>query len=120
MQAWSDPGALRELRQLRLCGAGIASPRTESVFCLDDPSPNRLRFELERVMRTDYRIDDFQETYFVLDSLADLLQLAQVDFAPLYNRLREQPSLAPGDVLAQDHVWHRGSGVYHQGGQRQR
>ena len=109
-------GLVQQADGLRLYGAGIASSRTESVFCLDDPSPNRLRFELARVMRTDYRIDDFQETYFVLDSLADLLQLAQVDFAPLYARLHEQPSLVPGDVLAQDHVWHRGSGVYHHGG----
>ena len=109
-------GLVQQADGLRLYGAGIASSRTESVFCLDDPSPSRLRFELARVMRTDYRIDDFQETYFVLDSLADLLQLAQVDFATLYARLHEQPSLVPGDVLAQDHVWHRGSGVYHHGG----
>ena len=101
---------------LRLFGAGIASSYTESLFCLDDPSPNRLRFELERVMRTDYRIDDFQETYFVLDSLDDLLHLAQVDFAPLYDRLHHQPSLPPGKVLPHDHIWHRGSGVYHHGG----
>ena len=101
---------------LRLFGAGIASSYTESLFCLDDPSPNRLRFELERVMRTDYRIDDFQETYFVLDSLDDLLHLAQVDFAPLYDRLHHQPSLPPGKVLPHDHIWHRGSGAYHHGG----
>ncbi|MDZ4160320.1 MAG: phenylalanine 4-monooxygenase, partial [Burkholderiales bacterium] len=106
-------GLMRQHGGLRLFGAGIASSYTESLFCLDDPSPNRLRFELERVMRTDYRIDDFQEAYFVLDSLDDLLHLAQVDFAPLYQRLRHQPSLPPGQVLPHDHIWHRGSGIYH-------
>ena len=50
---------------LRIYGAGIASSYTESVFALDDASPNRIGFDLERVMRTRYRIDDFQETYFV-------------------------------------------------------
>ncbi len=98
-------GLVRENGGLRLFGAGIASSYTESIFCLDDPSPNRLRFDLKRVMRTRYRIDDFQETYFVLDSLQDLLQLAELDFAPLYDCLMELPALAPNDVLERDTVW---------------
>ncbi len=48
---------------------GFRPRRTRSIFALDDPSPNRLRFDLERVMRTEYRIDDFQQTYFVIRSL---------------------------------------------------
>jgi phenylalanine-4-hydroxylase len=55
-------GLLQQSDGLRIYGAGIASSFTESVFALDDPSPNRIRFELERVMRTHYRIDDFQES----------------------------------------------------------
>lgn len=107
-------GLLRQRDGLRLYGAGIASSKTESVFCLDSPSPNRIRFELERVMRTDYRIDDFQETYFVLDDLDELLELAHVDFAPLYERLAAGgPEHQPGDVLASDEVIHRGDGRYH-------
>ncbi|NIC42533.1 phenylalanine 4-monooxygenase [Aquabacterium sp. A08] len=106
-------GLVREAGGLRLYGAGIASSYTESVFCLDSPSPHRLGFELARVMRTRYRIDDFQESYFVLDHLDDLLRLAQVDFAPLYQATAAQPTLAPGDVLAGDRVWQRGDGRYH-------
>ncbi len=98
---------------MRLFGAGIASSRTESVFCLDDASPHRIGFDLQRVMRTGYRIDDFQESYFVLDSLDDLLKLAEVDFEPLYQQVQVLPPLAPGDVLASDRLWHRGDGVYH-------
>ena len=75
-------GLVRESAGLRLYGAGIASSYRESVFCLDDPSPNRLAFALGRVMRTEYRIDDFQETYFVIDSLDALLDLARIDLAP--------------------------------------
>ncbi len=106
-------GLVREDDGLRIYGAGIASSYTESVFALDDPSPNRLGFDLERVMRTRYRIDDFQETYFVLNDLEDLLELAQVDFAPLYERVASQPELGPSDVLAQDKVLSRGTRVYH-------
>ena len=106
-------GLVQQADGLRIYGAGIASSRTESVFCLDDPSPNRVAFEVERVMRTHYRIDDFQEVYFVLNHLDDLLDLARVDFAPLYQRVAQQASLQPGDLTATDRVLHHGTGRYH-------
>ena len=98
---------------VRIYGSGIASSYTESVFALDDASPNRIGFELARVMRTRYRIDDFQETYFVIRSIGELLELARIDFAPIYASVRGQPELEPGEVLPQDRVLQRGSGAYH-------
>jgi phenylalanine-4-hydroxylase len=98
---------------LRIYGSGIVSSYTESVFALDDPSPNRVRFDLERVMRTRYRIDDFQETYFVLGDLEELLELARIDFAPWYGRVGQQPDVAPGELLPGDTVITRGTGRYH-------
>jgi phenylalanine-4-hydroxylase len=106
-------GLVRQKDGLRLYGAGIASSATESIFCLEDPSPNRLRFDVERVMRTRYRIDDFQETYFVIEDLDELLELARIDFAPLYKRAQGQPEFEPGAVLPTDRVLTRGSGRYH-------
>jgi phenylalanine-4-hydroxylase len=106
-------GLVEEHGALRIYGSGIASSYTESVFALDDPSPNRLRFDLARVMRTSYRIDDFQETYFVLRRLDDLLELAHIDFGPLYDRARGLPELSPRDVLPTDEVISRGTGAYH-------
>ncbi|SPE23001.1 Phenylalanine-4-hydroxylase [Burkholderiales bacterium] len=106
-------GLVQEPGGLRIYGSGIASSFRESVFCLQDPSPNRLRFALERVMRTGYRIDDFQETYFVIHDLAELLELARVDFGPVYDQVRGKPEYQPGQVLSSDQVIHRGSGSYH-------
>ena len=106
-------GLVQQKNGLRIYGAGIASSATESRFALDDASPNRLRFDLERVMRTRYRIDDFQETYFVLDDLDELLELARIDFASLYERVQGQAELEPGSVLPSDQVLTRGSGRYH-------
>lgn len=111
-------GLVQQADGLRIYGSGIASSNVESVFALDDASPNRIGFELERVMCTRYRIDDFQESYFVLDDLSDLLALADIDFAPVYARVRQQGELEPGDVLASDRVLHRGSGSYHQSRRR--
>lgn len=106
-------GLVQEEGGLRIYGAGIASSRTETVFSLDDASPNRIRFDLERVMRTQYRIDDFQESYFVIRDLNELLELAQIDFAPLYQRIASHSELQPGDVLAEDRLFTRGTGIYH-------
>lgn len=106
-------GLMQQTDGLRIYGSGIASSYTETVFALDDPSPNRVRFDLERVMRTRYRIDDFQETYFVLGGLDELLELARIDFAPAYQRTHGMPELAPGDVVPADLVVSRGTGRYH-------
>lgn len=106
-------GLVQQKDGLRIYGAGIASSASESVFALDDASPNRLRFDLERVMRTNYRIDDFQETYFVIDSLDELLDLATIDFAPVYERVQGQPDFEPGTVLACDQLITQGTGRYH-------
>lgn len=106
-------GLVRQGDGLRICGAGIASSFTESIFALDDPSPHRVGLTLERVMRTHYRIDDFQECYFVLRDLEQLLEFTQIDFAPLYERVAALPELAPGDLDPADEVLNRGSGRYH-------
>ncbi|MGS5086504.1 phenylalanine 4-monooxygenase [Hydrogenophaga sp. A37] len=106
-------GLLQQADGLRIYGAGIASSFTETVFSLDSPSPNRIRLNLERVMRTNYRIDDFQESYFVVRDLDELLAFTKIDFAPLYERAAQARELQPGDVLLEDKVFHWGYGNYH-------
>ena len=106
-------GLVRSGGGLKLYGAGIVSSRGESLFALDDSSPNRLGFALERVMRTRYRIDDYQQAYFVIDSFDDLLrQTLETDFAPLYARLETLPDLEITDVLPEDRVLTRGTQAY--------
>ena len=111
-------GLVQQRDGLRIYGAGIASSATESVFALDDASPNRLRFDLERVMRTHYRIDDFQETYFVIGDLDELLALAHIDFGPIYQNVLGQTEFTPGQVRVTDAIVARGSGRYHQAKRR--
>jgi len=106
-------GLLQQSDGLRIYGAGIASSYTESVFALDDASPNRVRFDLERVLRSRYRIDDFQESYFVIGDLDELLALAHIDFGPLYERVQGQPEYEPGRMLDGDTLMTRGTGRYH-------
>ncbi len=98
---------------LRIYGAGILSSSEECRFSLDDPSPNRIWFDLERIMRTDYRIDDFQQTYFVIRSFQDLFHATvDTDFAPLYARLADGVRHTPADILPADSVLNRGTQAY--------
>jgi phenylalanine-4-hydroxylase len=106
-------GLVAQAEGLRIYGSGIVSSQAETRFALEDPSPNRLGFDLARVMRTRYRIDDFQQTYFVVDSLDDLLRLAEIDFAPVYQRAVAMPEIEPGEVLSTDRLVTRGSGAHH-------
>lgn len=112
-------GLVKQSDGLRIYGAGIASSFTESVFALDSASPNRIGFDLARVMQTLYRIDDFQETYFVVDNLERLLELAQIDFNPFYAKLQGQTVQEPGTVLPGDRVITRGIGSYHNAKRRE-
>lgn len=106
-------GLIRESGGLRIYGAGIVSSYAESVFALDSDSPNRIGFDLARVMRTDYRIDDFQQNYFVIDSLDQLLETTvNTDFAPLYAANAALPPIPIADILPDDSVITRGTQDY--------
>jgi phenylalanine-4-hydroxylase len=98
---------------LRIVGAGIASSPSETVFALESASPNRIGFDLGRVMSTKYRIDDFQETYFVLPSVDAWPALDLDALIPLWKEFDQRADLEPGDVLADDRVITRGDGSYH-------
>ena len=105
-------GLMETKAGLRIYGAGIVSSRAESVFALDDPSPNRIGFDLERLMRTPYRIDDFQQVYFVIPSLQALLDATLQDFAPIYARLEKAKDIPIDAILPTDRVFTRGTQAY--------
>jgi phenylalanine-4-hydroxylase len=106
-------GLIEEAGRLKLFGAGIVSSHGESEFALDDPSPNRIAFDLKRVMRTNYRIDDYQQSYFVIPSFEALLRAtAEADFAPVYAALETLDDLAPEALLTEDHLFTRGTQAY--------
>ncbi len=96
---------------LRIYGAGVLSSKGESIYSLDSAAPNRIAFDVERVMRTRYRIDTYQKTYFVIDSFEQLFRATvDPDFGPIYYRLKGEAACPAGSVLDSDRVHHRGSG----------
>ena len=102
-------GLIRTEEGLRVFGAGILSSHGELSYAIDSDVPNRIRFDPTRIMRTDYMIDSFQKTYFVLDSFEQLFGATKRDFTAIYDRLRGQTVLPAEAVLTTDRVLHRGT-----------
>ncbi len=97
---------------LRIYGAGIVSSHSETLFSLASDSPNRIRLDRDRVLRTKYRIDDFQETYFVIDRFEALFDTLGSDLGAALARAVASPDFHPWDVLDTDDVITRGTGAY--------
>ena len=106
-------GLIMENDEPRIFGAGILSGPAEAVFALEAESPNRIMLNVDRVMRTDYVIDDLQPTYFVIESFDDLYrQTVERDFDRLYRSLGPSFTYANSAVIDVDNVVHRGSQEY--------
>ncbi len=101
-------GLIETKRGLRTYGSGILSSGGELPYCIDSPEPNRLGFDLMRIMQTRYKIDSFQETYFVIRGFDELFAATEPDFTPYYAQLRGREPYAASAVLATDRVYHRG------------
>lgn len=104
-------GLINTPEGIRIYGSGIVSSKGESVYSLESPAPNRIGFDLKRVMRTRYRIDTYQKTYFVIDGFEDLFHATvDPDFAPIYHELAGHEPIPAGAVLPGDRVHQRGTG----------
>ncbi len=105
-------GLIQEKDGLKIYGAGILSSPTESVFSIESPSPHRVKFNVDRMLQTQFRIDDFQDIYFVIDSFDQLFRDTREDFTEKYKYLSARPEYKPGVIVEGDDVITRGTGVY--------
>ncbi len=105
-------GLIATPQGLRIFGAGILSSPGESVFSLEDSSPNRVAFDLERIMQTKYIISDYQQTYFVVESFEPLLEECYQDFGALYDDLRTEPDIEAHELCPDDRIITRGDHHY--------
>lgn len=109
-------GLIHTAAGLRAYGAGMLSSAGETRYCLESREPNRIAFDLERVLRTGYMIDKFQKTYFVIDRYEQLFEaVLGADFGALFERWNEQAALAPESILPGDRVLHEGTLAVHAG-----
>jgi len=98
-------GLINTPNGLRIYGAGIVSSFGESRYALENAEPNRMVFNLERTMRTNYEIDKFQKTYFVINDYAQLFKATQQDFGPIYDRLiADTTSYGTKEIISEDQL----------------
>jgi len=98
-------GLIKRPEGLRIYGAGIVSSYGESQYALENTDPNRIEFDLERIMRTKYEIDKFQKTYFVIEDYAQLFNATQQDFGPIYERLKSRDhSYISDEIIDEDQL----------------
>ncbi|WP_066272962.1 phenylalanine 4-monooxygenase [Hydrogenophaga palleronii] len=95
-------GLIRQPDGLRAYGAGILSSSGELRYSVTSPQPRRIALDLLRCMRTRYKIDDYQATYFVIDSFDELFEKTAPDFAPLYDAVRALGELPADATIASD------------------
>jgi phenylalanine-4-hydroxylase len=106
-------GLMLQPEGLRIYGAGIVSSAVEAAFALEAASPNRIHLSVDRVMRTDYEISDLQQSYFVIESFAELFHATEERvFDPIYQGLKPGFLYAPSAVLETDHVYQVGTQEY--------
>ena len=102
-------GLIQQDDGMRIYGAGILSSPGETVFSVESKSPNRVGFDLKRIMQTNYKYDDYQPTYFVIDSFDQ----TYADFSALYEQIKEENvNYAPQDLAPNDKVFTKGTQDY--------
>jgi phenylalanine-4-hydroxylase len=104
-----EVGLVKEHEEIRVYGAAIASSPKEIMFATADKRPNLIRFDLDRVMRTEYDMLDVQAAYFVLNDIDELKNLANVDFFEGALSLESMPTLALGEICPSDELIQLGS-----------
>jgi phenylalanine-4-hydroxylase len=110
-------GLINSEQGMRIYGAGILSSGSESRFSLEAQSPNRIHLNVDRVMRTAYKHDDLQQSYFIIDSFEELFKLTKErPFEQIYKTIGPSFQFAPSALLEIDHVYHNGTQEYHQRG----
>jgi len=95
-------GLIQQADGLRAYGAGILSSSGELRHSVTSLQPQRIGLDLLRCMRTRYKIDDYQATYFVIDSFDQLFDMTAPDFAPLYETVRSLGDLSADATSASD------------------
>jgi phenylalanine-4-hydroxylase len=96
-------GLVATPRGLRAYGAGILSSSGETVYATRASGPARIGFDLQRVLRTNYLIDAYQKTYFVLDDIEQLFDsVLETDFDELFAQSGELPAYEPDTRLPTD------------------
>ena len=66
-------GLIQEDGQIKIYGGGILSSPGESIYSLESTEPKRVPFQVQEILNTFVKIDEFQKKYFIIDSYEQLV-----------------------------------------------
>ncbi len=90
-------GLISTKEGIRIYGAGITSSKGESIYCLESDIPARIKYNTLRVMKTNYHIDSFQKSYFVIESYDELFKaIRTLDWQEVRETLESFPQIDQG------------------------
>ena len=73
-------GLIREFGEKKVYGAGILSSHGETKFCMG-AEPEKIPFDVAEIFSSTFRMDIFQEKYFVIQSYEQLyLSINEIEF----------------------------------------
>ncbi|MEL7298080.1 MAG: phenylalanine 4-monooxygenase [Pseudomonadota bacterium] len=93
-------GLVRSADGVRAYGAGICSSPGETRFAVEDQRPERRSFDVLDVLRTPFRIDTYQDIYYVIEDFDQLFELAYSDLSALLRQAKRLGDFTPS--------WHQG------------
>jgi phenylalanine-4-hydroxylase len=102
-------GLIQTENGLRAFGAGMLSSKNETIYSVESNKPHRIAFDLARTLTTNYMVDDFQKTYFVIDSFEELFRISSQDFTPFYSAHAGKDPIDPALLLPGDRVINAGN-----------
>lgn len=99
-------GLIETSKGLKIYGSGITSSKGESIYCLESKEPLRLQFHPIRAMKTKYKIDRYQKTYFVIRNYKELLDFVyDLNWNHIFELLKVMPEIEEGIALSGDEIY---------------
>jgi phenylalanine-4-hydroxylase len=83
---------------LKVYGGGILSSKDESIYAIESDVPKRHKFDLIKVLRTNYRYDEMQKNYFIIDSFEFLFELIKSDLRAQFKEAKSLGIIAPENI----------------------
>ena len=84
-------GLLQTTAGVKIYGGGILSSFQETHYALESQVPQRIPFDIEKILHTPYHYDEIQNCYFVIDKLDTLFHIKSDKIIQLVETIIEAP-----------------------------
>ncbi len=90
----------------KIYGAGISSSHSESIYSVESSLPIRIKFNIRRVMKTNYHIDAHQRTYFVIKNFTELFDaLRSLNWEEIKDTCELFPEIDQGILISDSELY---------------